>query len=89
MVDNGLIFEFNRRILHPLGLALEVDVDYKNKRQVHISALVETEDEDGFIYDEEGFESGSEKYQKFVQKREERLQARKEKYKFIEQDKGL
>ena len=69
-----------------MGLALVVDVDYKNKRQVHISALLQTEDDDGFLYDDEGFDSGYEKYQKFLNKYgAERLKARKEKHKFIQQ----
>lgn len=89
MVDNGLIFEINRRILHPLGLAMVVDVDRNNKRNLAITSLLETEDLDGFVYDDEGFDIGNDKFQKFLNHRKERLDVRQTKYGFIEQDKGV
>jgi hypothetical protein len=89
LVDNGLIFEINRKVLHPLGLAIVVDVDRSNKRKLAITGLAETEDEEGFLYDEETFTIGSEKYHRFLdQGGQERLDARKAKYGFIEQDKA-
>jgi hypothetical protein len=88
LIDNGLIFEINRKVLHPLGLAMIVDIDRNNKRKLSITGLAETEDEDGFIYDEEAFTIGTEKYQKFLDRGgQDRLDARKAKYGFIEQDK--
>ena len=89
LVDNGLIFEINRKVLHPLGLAMIVDVDPKNRRQLAITALVETEDDTGFVYDSEAFAVGLDKYQKFLEKKggQERLDARQAKYGFLEQDK--
>ena len=42
LVDNGLIFEINRRVLHPLGLALVVDIDGKDRRKLSITDLFET-----------------------------------------------
>jgi len=89
LVENGLVFEINRRVLHPLGLAMIVDVDPKNRRQLAITALVETEDDTGFVYDEEAFVVGKEKYQNFLEKKggQERLDTRKTKYGFLEQDK--
>lgn len=90
LVDNGLIFEVNRRVLHPLGLALVVDIDYNNRRKLAITALVETEDEDGFLYDEESFSIGKEKYEKYLDKvGRDRLDARRIKHGFIEQDKVI
>lgn len=89
MVDNGLIFEINRKVLHPLGLAMIVDVDRNNKRKLAITALVVTEDQDGFLYDEEGYNVGMEKLQKFLNKEgQARLDARLAKYGFVEQDKA-
>lgn len=89
LVDNGLIFEINRKVLHPLGLAMVVDVDPKNRKHLAITALVETEDPEGFLYDPEGFSVGMEKLERFLEKKggQERLDARKAKYGFIEQDK--
>jgi hypothetical protein len=83
-----LIFEINRRVLHPLGLAMVVDVSPNNRKQLAITSLVETEDETGFVFDEEAFVVGNEKYQEFLEKKgQERLDARKAKYGFLEQDK--
>jgi hypothetical protein len=89
LVDNGLIFEINRKVLHPLGLALVVDVERGNKKNLTITALLATEDQDGFLYDEEGYNIGNEKFQKFLSKEgQKRLDNRYAKYGFIEQDKG-
>lgn len=89
LVDNGLIFEINRKVLHPLGLAMVVDVDRNNKRKLAITALLETEDQEGFLYDEEAYNVGMEKLQKFLSKEgQARLDARLAKYGFAEQDKA-
>jgi hypothetical protein len=88
LVDNGLVFEINRRILHPLGMAMVVDVDRNNKRNIAITAILSTEEQEGFLYDEEGYDVGKEKYQKFLNKGgQERLDYRLAKYGFVEQDK--
>jgi len=89
LVDNGLIFEINRKVLHPLGMAMVVDVDRNNKRQLAITALLETEDQEGFVYDEEGYDVGKSKFQQFLDKGgQERLDYRLAKYGFVEQDKS-
>lgn len=88
LLDNGLIFEINRRVLHPFGLALVVDIDRENRRQLAITALAETEDPEGFLYDAEAFGVGIEKFEKFLRKTgQARLDSRKEKLGFIEQEK--
>lgn len=87
LVDNGLVFEINRKVLHPLGLAMIVDVDPKNRRQLAITNLVETEDEVGFVYESEAFSCSSEKFNKFLEKKQAALDARKAKFGFVEQDK--
>lgn len=87
LLDNGLVFEINRKVLHPLGLAMVIDVDFKNRKKLAVTALAQTDDLDGFIYDAEGFEIGRERYESFLLKEgQERLDARKAKYGFIEQD---
>jgi hypothetical protein len=90
LVDSGLVFEINRKVLHPLGLSIIVDVDRNNRKQLSIIGI-QTEDEEGFVYDSESFLHGVEKYNKFLEKSgsEEKLLARKEKYGFIEQDKEV
>jgi hypothetical protein len=87
LVDNGLIFEINRRVLHPLGLALVVDIDVKDRRKLSITDLFETQDPEGFLYDKESFLVGQEKFQAFLKSYQTRLEIRKAKYGFIEQDK--
>jgi len=88
LVDNGLVFEINRKVLHPLGMAMVVDVDRNNKRNIAITAILSTEEQEGFLYDEEGYDVGKEKYQKFLNNGgQERLDYRLAKYGFIEQDK--
>jgi hypothetical protein len=87
LIDSGLIFEINRKVLHPLGLAMVVDIDRNNKSQIAITALIKTEDQEGFLYDEEGYNIGMEKYQKFLDKGgQERLDSRMAKYGFVEQN---
>ncbi|MCK9567645.1 hypothetical protein M0R72_01685 [Candidatus Pacearchaeota archaeon] len=89
LVDSGLVFEINRKVLHPLGMAMVVDVDRNNKRQLAITAIITTEDQEGFLYDEEGYDVGKDKYQKFLDKGgQDRLNVRNAKYGFIEQDKA-
>lgn len=88
MLDNGLVFEINRKVLHPLGLAMVVDVDFKNRKKLAITALAQTDDPEGFVYDHESFEVGKDNYEKFLLKEgQDRLDARQAKYGFIEQDK--
>lgn len=90
LVDNGLIFEINRKVLHPLGLSMIIDVDPKNRKNLSITALEDTEDPEGFLYDSEAFEIGLEKYEKFLKKGgQSRIDERKSKYGFVEQDKGI
>lgn len=86
LLDNGLIFEINRKVLHPLGLALIVDIDPDNSRWVTIKGLVSVEDDDeeGFVFDDETFKDGSRKYELFLLKEgQKKLNAREKKLGFI------
>jgi hypothetical protein len=88
MLDNGLLFEINRRVLHPLGLSMVIDLDWTNKKKLAITALVQTEDYEGCLFDEEAFEVGESNYAKYLRKEGGRLEERKNKFGFVEQDKG-
>jgi hypothetical protein len=68
MLDNGLLFEINRKVLHPLGLALVIDLSYDNRKKLVISGLMETDDAEGFLFDEETFDLGKEKFDRFMKK---------------------
>lgn len=70
MVDSGLIFEINRQVLHPLGLAIVVNVHEENNKWLAIEGLykVDSEDKEGFLFDEETFNVGYEKYRRYLLK---------------------
>lgn len=57
--EQGLLFETNRTLLHPLGMALASD----SKGNL---SLLQTDDPEGFVYNEEAFQSGSQKLQQFM-----------------------
>jgi hypothetical protein len=90
IIDNGLLFEINRRILHPVGLALVIDIDRNNRKQLAFTELLSTDDSEGFLFDEEAYEVGDKNYKKFLLKKggQSKINARKEKYGFVEQDKA-
>lgn len=88
MLDNGLLFEINRKVLHPLGLAISANPDPKSKKRLNL-CLYKTDDLDGFLYDEEGFEIGAEKFEKYLKKKgQEKINFRMASYGFIEQKEG-
>jgi hypothetical protein len=84
LVDNGIVFEINRQILHPLGLAITVDADRNSKKKLILS-VIESDDDVGFVYDEETFEFGKAKFEKFKAKQQEITSNRQQKLGFIEQ----
>lgn len=62
--SSGLLFEINRQVLHPFGLALAVqlpDEDDARQEEGVIQILDSREDKEGFVYDEESFIHGIEK----------------------------
>jgi hypothetical protein len=67
MLDNGLIFEINRRVLHPLGLALVMDVQEDDNETVFVKGLWIDDDMEGIVFDEETYEHGRGKYRKFFE----------------------
>lgn len=67
LVDNGLLFEINRRILHPLGLDLRADVSSEDRKKLIIEGLYQLEgDPDGFLFDEESLAANFEKLKNFM-----------------------
>jgi hypothetical protein len=57
LLHSGLLFELNRRVLHPLGLALAVET--RGGRAERISPrLVRTDDPEGLVYSEADLEDG-------------------------------
>jgi len=87
LLDNGLIFEINRKVLHPLGMALVVEVSFDNSKKINIVGVDKTEDEEGIIFDNETFDEGREKYEAFLKREgERRLRAREKSLGFTIQE---
>lgn len=63
--ETGLMFEINRTILHPLGMALELSVD--DEGDEYLSGIWDYRDDpEGLAYAEEAFLSGLSKYMEFM-----------------------
>lgn len=59
LLENGLLFEINRTILHPVGLALSVKIDPNIQDGPNeILVLSQTDDSEGFLYSSDDFKSG-------------------------------
>jgi hypothetical protein len=85
LVESGLLFEINRRILHPLGLALFIEEDEKGHYELG-GILDCRSDPEGILYDETAFQAGHEKLNRFMAKFGDRkLQERYERLGFIVQ----
>lgn len=68
---SGLLFEINRQVLHPLGLALAVELPEQPEEDsdlgiIHIVDC--TDDPEGLVYDTQSFFSGVEKYNQYMDK---------------------
>ena len=87
MLENGLLFEINRQILHPLGLALEIDVNDDGK--IDFGDMWDCRDEvEGILFTPDSFITGQEKYAKYMEEHgSENINKRKEKVGFIIQEK--
>jgi hypothetical protein len=65
MLDNGILFEINRQVLHPLGLELHLKLDDENRL-----TGIELEDNrpspEPIYFSPEAFEEGREKFQRYM-----------------------
>lgn len=84
LLKTGLLFEINRKVLHPLGLALEVSVDGEDAT---VSAIWDCrKDPEGVLFDDKTFKFGSKKLESYMKKRGTKaLRSRQDKLGFIEQ----
>ena len=89
LLENGLIFEFNRKILHPVGLALEVDIRENDEgRSEPFLQLWKCPgyDQEGFLYPPDSYDVGKSKLEKFMNNTgESRIEKRLEKLGYIVQ----
>lgn len=84
--DNGILFEVNRRVLHPLGLSLQVSSDGQ-------AELFQTTDPVGMVFTAGTFQAGeSELLEYMAREGDSRLISRQAFLQFIEQvgpDQGI
>jgi len=89
MLNKGLLFEFNRLVLHPAGLSLDVDI-VKNDDNKEETVLLLWEcppaDKEGFLFPPDSLKLGVEKYNNFIKEKEKRLNDRKEQTGFVIQN---
>lgn len=87
LVENGLLFEINRKVLHPLGMELVVDLDPENRQWLRVDRLECVEnDPEGLLYSEEAFKTNKKIYKRFLDNEgQEKLNSRKKLLGFIVQ----
>lgn len=89
LVDDGLLFEINRQVLHPLGMALAVVVDSSNQSTPESVVLLETDDAEGVLFDESNFIDGASKFSNYFKKAgEDRVSKRYETLGYIRQSRS-
>lgn len=66
LVDSGILFEINRTIMHPLGLALAVTMPGNNPGHAMVSIIDGTDDPEGMYFSEESRERGKKKFDKTI-----------------------
>ena len=75
LYESGLLFELNRRVLHPFGLALSVVVSEENEAgdvEVALGGVFESSDEEGIIFADDVYREGIERFERFLQERGEK-----------------
>ena len=85
--DAGLIFEINRKILHPLGMALEIKINDDGTEE--FGELWDCRDDaEGIIYNKECFKSGLKKFKAYMKEQGNTiLKSRMEKLGYLVQGK--
>ena len=69
LVDNGLLFEMNRKVLHPLGYELVIDIDPDDRRRLVVYGLNEVKnDPEGIIYDAETLDANRLRYEEYLKR---------------------
>ncbi len=67
-MESGVLFEINRQVLHPLGLSMEIVIDYDKVNGIKFGKLVDgMGDPEGITYSSESFADGMEKFRDFME----------------------
>jgi hypothetical protein len=64
--ESGLLFEINRKVLHPLGLALEIKLNDDGSYEMS-QALQDWRDEGGIYFGEDSVQRGEECLKQFLE----------------------
>jgi hypothetical protein len=67
LLENGLLFEINRRVLHPFGLAMSLVCDDVTKEPTGEFGIVRTDDLEGICFDAETYKGAQAKFMHFMQ----------------------
>lgn len=88
LLDSGLLFEINRKVLHPLGLAMSVELDDDSNTKVVFGDIVDSRDDpEGFIFSPESFLDGIDKLGQYMEEfGQKALNSRLEKLGYIIQE---
>jgi hypothetical protein len=88
LIDSGLLFEINRQILHPLGLAMAVVTDESEDTETGQIMIWDARDEkEGVLYEPSTFVHGVEKINAFLESFAlQKLEERKEEVGFVTQE---
>ena len=65
LMDNGVLFEVNRQVLHPLGLQLDIEVDDEG-RVTRFDLLDNRDSPEPIFFTPEDFEEGRSKYESYM-----------------------
>lgn len=85
LVDTGLLFEINRSVLHPFGVAMAVTMQDDGSYKTSFELLDERADPEGWVFDPATFAEGEAKYAAFGKAERERIVRRLESLGFIRQ----
>ena len=89
LADEGLLFEINRQVLHPLGLALAFVWNGSDNGEPDSVVLKHTTDGEGFLFSSETFIDGATKFKDFMSRYgEERIEKRKTAVGYVRQTKS-
>lgn len=88
LLDDGLLFEINRRVLHPFGMALTLclEDDHPDGEPVSVK-LMSTGDPDGIVFTPGTFTEGESRFEAFMEREGlGRMAARRGILRFVEQE---
>lgn len=90
LLDSGLLFEINRRVLHPLGLALAVEVTTEGEVALSNEIWDNRDDPEGIAFAPETFLEGEAKYNLYMsnKKTADAISSRKKTLGYIVQTKA-